>query len=440
MRSAVNSLRARLVPLAVVLVTHAAQAETVRLEALEQRAVSNRASMAAARARVDGAQARIDLARAPYYPTLSARAGVNLAPGGRLVSVQDYREARSNPNAAPYRVSGARALGTSGAFEPDLRYETTLSLGSRLYDFGRTAANVRAARADREATVAAVRSEGLSITLEVRAAYLGWLSARATRDILAQTAREATALRENVQAHVAEGSRPGAELASARLEETRAALDLDRGEGALEAARLDVEQATGEPLSKTAEPDLSLLDRTASPVVRNAHPDVTMLERRSEAASATAEAHTHRYAPIVAAGVDAGVRGQATTAFPLYQLGLSVTVPLLDGGVESASAAQASAQARELAAQAREVRSQVALATERARQSYERAARRLELSQRLVAEADETVQHAADERALGSGTFAAVAEARMVASRARLEVLAARLERARAVLELSGPQ
>jgi multidrug efflux system outer membrane protein len=435
MHCAGNRLRTLAVLLPCWLATHVAHAEPVKLEELERRAIQSRASMSAARARVNGAEARIALSKVPYYPQLSAKAGVNLSPGGRLISVYEATHP-DDPNPPEYIVGGSRALGDPDAFAPNFRYEGTLALTSRLYDFGRTAASVRAARADRDATFAGVRAERAAIAREVRAAYLAWLGAAGSRAILAENAADATSLRVSVEAHIAEGSRPGAELASARYEEARALLELERGEGELEGAKLLLEQVTGAPLSKTAEPDLSLLERPAPAAPGTSHPEVDALERRRDAATATADAHGSPFAPVIAAGAEAGLRGQAATPFPLYQVGVSLSVPLLDGGLESASAALASSQASELSALAREARAKLATAEARARGSLERAGRRLALAQTLVAAAEQAAKHARDQHELGAGSFEAVVRAKLEAARARLEVLAARLERTRAVLEL----
>jgi outer membrane protein TolC len=444
MRCAASKLACFAVSLGVALAPRPARAQVVKLEDLEQRALQNRGAMAAARARVSGADARIDLAKVPYYPTLAATVGATVSPGSRLIKVPPYAYDTSTGvgkifyDSQPYTVAGSRALGEEGAFDPIFRYDTTLTFASRLYDFGRTASSVRAARADREASLADERAERLSVAIEVRAAYLTWLSADGTRDILAESAKEATALRASVEAHVAAGATPGADLASASFDEARAELDLERSEGDLTSARFDVEQATGAPLSKSAEPDRSLLDGTPPPDSPVTHPEVSALERRRDAAVAAADSHGYAHAPVLAIGAAAGLHGQQSTPFPLYQAGVTVTVPVLDGGLESASAAQASSQAKELDAQAREMRAHVSVQNERARSSLASAERRLALAERLVAAAEESVKHAEDQHELGAATFDAVVQARMQASRARLEVLGARVERARAVLDLKG--
>jgi len=423
--------------LSVLSAAATAHAEPIRLEDLEQRAVQNRASVVAARSRVGVADARIELAKVPYYPTLSAAVDLDAMPGGRLIKVKSVDDEGIPTADSPYTVSGSRTITERGAFIPHLRWEGSVTLQSRLYDFGRTAASVRAARADRDATAAGVNAERQAVVVEVRAAYLAWLSAFSTRQILAESAADSTALRASTEAHVAAGSRPGAELASARYDEARAALDLERSDADLASARVDVEQAAALRLPKTAEPDTSLLERAPPAGAVPSHPEVAAVERRRDAAVASADAHGNPYAPIVALGAHAGVSGQTTSIFPLYQVGLSVTVPILDGGAEAAAAALASAQAGDLSAQAHELRARAAAGTERARVAVERSIRRVALAEQLVAAAEQAVHHAEDQHSLGSGGLDEVVQAKLRVARAKLEVLNARLERTRAVLDLS---
>jgi outer membrane protein TolC len=439
-----NRLALFTLPVVLALAPRVAKADVVKLEALEALALQNRGSVAGAQARVAGAEARIALAKVPYYPTLEAKASALVAPGGRVIQVQDYNETKGTPagrvsNASPYSVFASRALGDRGAFNPNFHYEAILTFQSRIYDFGRTSSAVSAARADREAAMAGVRSERESLALEVRGAYLGWLSAYGTRAILAQTANDAAALRARTEANIAEGSRAGAELSAARFEEARAALDLERSESDLDSARLDIEQATGAPLAKNAEPDETLLERQPPPAPVSKRADIALLERRRDAAAAAATAHGHPFAPVLGVGLDAGLKGQGYTPFPLYDVGLTLSVPLLDGGLEAANAAQATSQANDFAAQAREAKRRLSIQEQRSRAALERASRRLELAQALVAAADEQVLHAVHQHELGGDSADAVELSRMQAERARLEVLTARVEHARAVLELGSP-
>jgi outer membrane protein TolC len=404
-----------------------ARAEPVRLEELERRALSQRSSLAAASFRTSSARAQVAVARAPYSPTLAATVDGEMAPGGRLVRVADVE-------GDEYLVTGSRALGDPGVFTPDFRYGGALSFNSRLYDFGRTGSTVRAARAELAATTLQARAEQRSIVLDVRDAYVTWLAAFGVRDILHKSAEDARALRGLEEARVAEGTQPGARASSARYDEARAELELERAAAGLELARLALERAIGGKLSSTEEPDFALLDLPASRDPA-ASPEADALERRSDALAAAADAHRAGSLPVLSANVDLGLRAQGGTAFPLYRLGLALSIPLLDGGLESASADQARSQASELSSLAREARASASLVNQQGQVVAERAAREIVLARRLVEVAEQSLQHAKDQRELDGGSQLIV-QARLQRSRAELELFAARVARARAVLAL----
>jgi outer membrane protein TolC len=407
-----------------------ASAETVRLEELEAVALARRGSLSAARARIAGARSGVDVAKAPSRPTLMGELSGEAAPGGRLVRVADQ-------NGDEYLVQGSRALGEEGALIPDLRYGAGLSLAGRLFDFGRTDEAVRAARAELGATRLDERAERRAVLRDVDDAYLDWLSAVGARDVARRRAESARALRESAEGLGVEGAASGAEAEPARHDEARAALELERAETDVVLSRLALERATGRALPPNAEPDLRVLEVAPPSPSREDDPEPAALRRRAEALSAQAAAHRATARPILSGVVELGVRGQTENVFPLYRVGVELSVPIAGGGIESASAEMASARADEFFARASDARAQAALERERLRQSLEHAVRELVLVRRLVELARTSLSREEERLALGSGDRRAVIEARLRHHQAELELLAARVKRARAILALS---
>ncbi|HEY3498202.1 MAG TPA: TolC family protein, partial [Polyangiaceae bacterium] len=275
-----------------LLASRVAGAQVLSLEELERRGVVQRASIAAAGARTDAARSAVALAEAPYHPTLSASVTGDLAPGGRLVHVTDT-------SGDDYLMTGSRAFGDPGALIPDFRYGAQLSLSGSVYDFGRTAANVRVRRAELAAAGFEQQAEALAVIREIRAAYLGWLAAFVARDIRRRAAAAARSLRESVEARVLEGSRPGANATPARSNETRLELEVEQAELELASARAELERAIDGKLPARAEPDASLFDQpaTAAPPGRSLRD--AALSRRREALSATAAAGRSTQLPML---------------------------------------------------------------------------------------------------------------------------------------------
>lgn len=405
-----------------------ARAEVVPLAELERRALAHRASLAAARARVTAAEARAVSARAARYPTATATLSGELAPGSRLIRVRDLK-------GDEYLTTGSRALGDEGVLTPDLRHETLVTVQARLLDFGRTSASIRVADAGIEAAAAEARLEERAVALDVRLAYLAWLHAFGSRRLLAEVAGASRALREVAEARVEEGSARSRAVASARLEEIRARLSLERAGAELARARAGLERAATTRLPANAEPEATLLAISAaapSPI----DPEARALEQRRSALKAAAAGRRATRYPIVSLSAEAGLRGQAATLFPLYRVGLAVTIPIFDGSAASAAATLAEAQASELVAAATEARARAQAQRAEALVASEHAEREVAIAEELAREADRIVKRVEEEHALGEVDREQLIQARLERSHARLELLAARVERARAILFL----
>lgn len=409
-----------------------ARADVVKLAELERRALDRRATLGAEQARILEANARLALSRAGRHPSVGAVVGVEAAPGGKMIRVRDT-------SGDEYFVEGSRDFGSDGVFVPAVRYNATVSLSARLYDFGRSAANTGAAEANVGAAQATARARKLAIVLDVRAAYLAWLRAHGARAILRESAAEASALRKLLEGRVAEGTRPAAAVAQARYDEARAALDLSGSEGELDRARLALEQAVAQELEPDAEPDYSVLAAPPADSSTPALPQIRALERQRDAALATARAAGKSSAPVIAGGADVGLAGQGSHLFPVYRVGVSISVPILDGGSAAASAAIARAQAEELAALARDARTRDALSRKGARADLHRAEERLRLAEVFAAESARARAAVEEERELGAATPEAVIDARIRDAQARLELLSAKVSRAAAALGLASP-
>jgi outer membrane protein TolC len=439
MRSVVSSegaapRRARrfgvLFALVLSLIGERASAETVRLADVERHALAQRASIAAARARLLAARTRAGAARAPRYPLVTATLSGEMAPGSRLIRVRDIR-------GEEYLMTGSRALGDEGVLTPDFRHAGVLSLEGRLLDFGRTSASVRAADAGTAAAATEVRVEERAVALDVRLAYLAWLSAFEARRILARSATDTRALRESAEARVEEGSVRSVTAATTLLDETRARLELERGEAELARARLALELAAATRLPTGAEPDLALLELELPTPSEREDPETLALEQRRAALRAVAAGSHASARPVVSGTAEVGMRGQAATLFPLYRVGLAVVIPIFDGGATAAAAELAVAQANELLAHATDLRARAQAQRDQALVAKERGERQIELAEEMLRVADGIVRRVEEERALGETGKEQLIQARLGRSRAELDLLAVRVERARAILAVA---
>ena len=418
---------------AALQLTAAAHAQVVPLAQLEQSALSGRAEVDAGRARVTGANAQLDKAHTGYMPIVTAGANASLAPGRRLVTIPG----------TDTLVSGSRALGESGAFTPQPRYGATIGLHGSLYDFGRTRSAVDAASAEQRAAQAEALAHTEQIVREVRGAYVRWAGAFALWQLAQQGVELADAREKRVAALIEEGARPAVDRTTAAQQTAAAKIDAERAAEQLEAARLELAYVSAYTLGAEAQPDPSLLSAANEPPPSAADDSSGKGEQALESARAAAEARArmqeHQHAPVLGYDADTGLQGQTSHLFPVYSAGVSLTVPLFDGGASSADAAQARAQAAELSAQAAAERARRQYGAARVRAASTHAARRLALASDALRLAQAQMEQLQGTGGLDTDSVQALAEAEGARARAQSEVVLAQIAAAQARLGLLEP-
>lgn len=331
-RDALPALKgASALPAAVEAIHFSSLAE-LTAHALRQRPESRAAWLG-----IQAEAARLDAASAANWPTLTGQ----------------------------FNFTRNRAQSSSGASIPTLhRFGPSLSLSYVLYDFGARAASIDAQRYRLIAGLLTSNRSLQDVVAEVEAAYFAMLAARAQGS--AQEQQE-NALRVSVDAVEtrirgglaarADQLRARAALAEATLARQTAGRDAAKAEAALKQAAgiaqtqaLVLDWQTAAPA--TLESPVLLADLLAEAIAQR--PDLRALQ--AMVASAQAEADRARAArwPSVSLGASTGrtffledERSPSTT----YSVGVTVSVPLFDGGRLAAQARAAQRDAERLQAE-----------------------------------------------------------------------------------------
>jgi outer membrane protein TolC len=407
-----------------------ARADVVSLPELTQRALAARPGLAAGSARTRAARHELERAQSAYHPRLSLEAQSSIGPGRELIELED-------DDGNTFLVQGARPFGERGTFTPVVRNELGLELRGNVYDFGRTSTAVDAGRAAHASAQADEDVAREAVVQAVQSAYLVWLGQHALQGLAEQTADDAAQRRARVQALIDEGARPAAELSIARTDEMLAALELERARGELRAAKLALEHVVGSPLAPDAEPDASLLDADDSePQASTADATLRALALKHQAATAEARRLERADAPLLAGAISAGLRSQDIKVFPGYGVGLSFSMPLLDGGGSEAQAQAARARADAIAAELEDQRQGQQHTRARAQLDRDNALARLSTAEALLEVVRQRVRDAEQAYELGASGLEALADARSLLRRAESEVVHAKLARASAALRL----
>ena len=428
-----------------------ARAEVVRLLELEAKAISNRPALRREGARTRVAEAEMRKAASAYYPQFALKADGSVGPGRQLLRVEGDKS--TDPS---YRVSGSAPLtgkNRKEALLPSPRGGVELSASASLYDFGRTQA---ATAAGREGHAAALEGRALTeaeLRYAVRESYLNWLLSSELLRLAEGALHEATARRQRVAALITEGLRPKGELTPARADELLAELEHQRAERDLGAARLSLEQAVGAPLLAAAEPDRALFSAEAKLPNRSDHDGhsrrALLGQYKAAQAQATAQATLNR--PQLGIGLSAGVRVSRQsvvdinnptdprskgTVFPLYTAGLTLNVPLWDGGFTRAGVDAALARVEQAKADLDEFENERAFTQRRAELDAQSALTRLETAEELVSVCADRLKDAEDGYELGASSIDLISQARGLLRRAQTEELLARADHAAARLHM----
>jgi len=384
---------------------------------------ATRAAWSAAMA--DGAAA--DAARAALAPTVALLVPASASHGA------------PNPNAP--EPPGASPAGTTGAITP------TLSLAWVLFDFGARAAGVDAARWQALATRLLYDRTLQSVVNQVEQAYFGLLGARQLESALRTGVASAQASLDAAQtrrrgglATLGDTAQAQAALAAARLQWLRAQSQARSAEGALAVA-------IGAPVTTP----IALVDDAAAPPDAGAvsAPDPGTLQpvealiaharlSRADLSALDAQwqqARSQLRAVEAAARPSIALAAQATRSWvsdgsgrPSQQIGLTLQVPLFDGGLLKAQAAQARWRVDTLAAQRAQ---QVSAAELEVWQSYQDAQRSDDVvasAQAALASAAVAEDAARERYAAGVGTLLELLSTQAASAQGRLDLVQARYD------------
>ncbi len=374
------------------------------LAALTSHALTHRAESRATWLGIQAEAARLDASRAEWLPTVTGQ----------------------------FSFTRSQSLSSSGASVPVLhRYGPSLSLAWVLYDFGARAAGIEAQRYQLVASLLAGNRTLQDIVTGVETGWAAWVAARGGRDAQDEQVKALRASLDAVEARLAGGLASRADQLRARAALAEAQLARDAAERDFAKAEAALKQAVGMPQTQalvldwdsvpaTGLDDSILLADLLAEAERQ-RPDLLAL--RATAARARAEAEAARAArwPSLALNASAGRtffleddRAPSST----NSVGLTLSVPLFDGGrlADTARAARRSAEAAD--AQADAQRETIALDVANAYQDarYAQTARAGVVSQ--FASADESSRAAEARYKAGVGSL--------------LEWLTAQADRARA--------
>lgn len=396
------------------------------------RALATHPAVASARAQRDVATAEVGQARAAWLPGVSIDGAINRFEKPMVVYPLHSLDLRNPPQ-----------------FDRSLS-QASVGAAYTLLDFGARSSKVKAAELQRDAATATLGAAEALLVARTASAFLRVLTARgilaAEDQRLAALAAEVGRARSRLSAGKAarlDTLRAAAELASASADRLTSAANVTIAEHEL--ARLTgvaVEAVRGARLA-----DVRLAGAAAALGSTGTNADVQAAEYRAGAAAAAVNAARAALYPTVQATSAIIDRSNVTGRYlSEWQVGVAFSYPLFTGGARSSIIGRAEAGARVAQEQVRLARFSAEQAVDETEATFDGARSRVTALEAAVEQSAEVARITQLARDVGEGTQTdyLIAEANLFRARsslvqARHAVIAARVELARVLGELSRP-
>jgi outer membrane protein TolC len=271
-----------------------AEGEVLTLARAIEMAQRRAPSLRGARAQADSEAAQADVARAPYYPSLTASVT------GSANATRDTQPAPPPVDLFAYVTYYAAGSGA-------------LSARWTLYDFGKTSNNVTNADAQYDAATANVSATELSVASDAASAYVNLAYNERLRDVARATLTQREKLAVIAKGLVKAGLQPPVEEMRSQARVEAAERDLASAEGNVVDARAVLAAVLGlNPASsvRVTVPRLQRLDMDALAATRAAErlPAVVAARASLAAKRAAISAAQSRYLPTLSFNLDGSYR------------------------------------------------------------------------------------------------------------------------------------
>jgi outer membrane protein TolC len=404
-----------------------------------------RLTLADAQARAVSASHRLAEARAGE---MAARAGVAVSRAGGRPAVDLLGGYTRTNHVVEFSVPSP--AGPSRVLYPDVpdNYSSRLDLRWPIYSGGRLQALERAAAAEADAAGADVAAARADLRLEVSRAFWALVTARATVGVIEEGVARSQAHVRDVREQFDAGLVPPNEIASAEVQESRARMLAIEARNQRDAASADLARLVGVDLFQPLEPQAAL-DESIEPLddagattaaveallaeARVERQDRRSMELRLDAAGERRDVAASGRMPTVtvAAGVDYArpnprIFPRADRWEDSWDAGVSVRLPLWDGGRTGAETARADAELDVFRSRLAEFDSLLAL-------DVRQRVLEIESGRAAVAAADDAVRAATEARRVVDERYRAGVLSQIEVLDAELALLQAGLDRTRAL-------
>lgn len=343
-----------------------------------------------------------------------------------LTAVEDRVQASANASAARSGREGAPS-GSS--------YTAGVTASVRVFDANRTKYAVEAQRGTLAATEAEGRKTRLQVRYGVKKAYMDLLLAGEVRGQRKESVDSFRLHLERAKGYYETGLKPKSDVTKAEVDLGNAQLALVEAESNVRVAQAALLNAMGVDLAGPFEvraEDCALPESAeggAEALALEHRQDYEAANRRTLAGKAEVRSAARASSPSLSlrGGYSAGGE-EISSLSSEWNVGLSLNVPVVDGGAASARTDIARAQVRSLEAAREALRQNILLEVRKAVLNIRNARERIRIAGLTVAQAEENYSLAEGRYRTGVGDSLALSDALLALTDARLSVYRARYD------------
>ena len=386
------------------------EGELVDLERCLKIALSRHPSLQAAAQAVKAGESRVGQAKAAYFPQVTWSTSAS----------------RTDPYTTPVGAEAAKGG------EITNQYLSSLNLSQTLYDFQKTARQVRiqdlgvlSARGDLDMT-------RLSVTLGVRKAYYDLLKARRQREVAAETVEQFQRHLEQAQAFFRAGTKPKIDVTKGEVDLGNARLNLVKAQNALSLAVAALNNAMGYPgappfvvADDPSEPGpLTAFEEALEKAYKN-RPDLKAAVAKRQSAEESVRLAKTGYFPSLTGSAGVGYGGQQFPVDRGWTVGATLSVPIFSGLSTRYQVEEALANLQAARANEENLRQAIHLEVRQAWLNWTEAKERLSTAMLTVRQAEENRDLATGRYEAGVGSAIEVTDAIVAFNNAKMDYLGA---------------
>ena len=383
-----------------------AKGDVLNLQQCIEIALSKHPNISAATSTIRISDSKIGQARAGYYPQLTFQSS--------------YQRISPSPPMTIYYT------------DPYNQYSNTLNLSQTIFDFGKTYNQVQIQSLGKESSQADLQDISGQVILGVKQAYYGYLQAKMSRDVAAETVNQFQKHYEMAKAFFETGKTSKIDQTSAEVNLSNAKINLLKADNALRIAKITLTNAMGIMNAPQYEikDDLAYLPYEVSleEALQNAYknrPDLLSTLKKKEGLEKTIDLNKKGYLPVLSGNAAYGYTGDDLVMDKAWSVGVTLTFPLFTGLSTKYQIDEAKANLDVLRANEDSLMQKVYLQVESAYLSLKEAAERISVGQIIVKQAEETVELAKGRYSAGVGSSIEITDAMITLNNAKMTYITA---------------